>query len=47
MVDGFGETSIGLDGVAMLFNGVMMTKQLLVPIEGQCVLERQPWESME
>ena len=22
-------------------------KQLLVPIEGQCVLERQPWESME
>ena len=29
------------------FYGLMITKQLLVPMEGQCVLERQPWESME
>ena len=29
------------------FYGLMITKQLLVLMEGQCVLERQPWESME
>ena len=43
----FGETSIGLDGVTMVFNGLLITKQPMVPMEWQFFLERQPWESME